>query len=113
MHEAFADRCSLQNPSSVTHPASCICARPIDEAFPYCFIISTLSKEMVLAAASEEERRRWLDQLRCASRHGGWSDLVDDTVLSRHRHVCMYHFWVHVHVQNGRKQMDPNQHTSA
>lgn len=42
--------------------------RPIDnEAYPFCFLVCTLSKEMVLAADSAEERRRWLEQLRCVA----------------------------------------------
>lgn len=35
-----------------------------DELMPYCFVVSTLSKELVLSAGSEAERRRWLDMLR-------------------------------------------------
>jgi hypothetical protein len=39
--------------------------RPLDdELLPHCFVVCTLSKEMVLAADSAAERQRWLEQLR-------------------------------------------------
>lgn len=42
-----------------------LAGRPLDdELLPFCFAVSTLSKEMVLAADSAEGRRHWLEQLR-------------------------------------------------
>jgi hypothetical protein len=35
-----------------------------DEVMPFSFVVSTLSKEMVLAAATDHERRVWIEQLR-------------------------------------------------
>lgn len=49
-----------------THPTRII----DDEALPFAFLVSTLSKEVVLAAASGEERWRWLEELRCVRRYG-------------------------------------------
>lgn len=37
-----------------------------DEVMPFSFVVSTLSKEMVLAAATDHERRVWIEQLRYA-----------------------------------------------
>ena len=35
-----------------------------EEQLPHCFIISTLTKEIVVAAESEEESAEWVKQLR-------------------------------------------------
>jgi hypothetical protein len=35
-----------------------------EEVMPFSFVVSTLSKEMVLAAATDHERRVWIEQLR-------------------------------------------------
>lgn len=46
-------------------PCPSTCRSIDDELLPHAFAVCTLSKEMMLAADSAEERRRWLEQLRC------------------------------------------------